>query len=66
MAARDYPKNDGDGWHSHWVVLTPTQACGPGALGVRGGRDAELPETCLPIFIDSPGYEPRLSGAESA
>ena len=28
--------NDGAKWHSHWVVLTPTKACGKGALGVRG------------------------------
>lgn len=63
------PKNDGDGWHSHWVVLTPTEACGAGALGVRdipAGETPKLPATWpgLPIFIDSPGYEPHLSGTE--
>jgi len=27
------PANDGTKWHSHWVVLTPTEQCGEGALG---------------------------------
>ena len=26
--------NDGGLWHSPWVVLTPTEACGPDALAV--------------------------------
>ena len=28
------PGNDGDVWHSHWVVLGPDEACGAGALKV--------------------------------
>lgn len=61
------PKNDGGPWHSHWVVLTPTEACGPGALAVRDipeGETPALPETWpgLPLFIDSPGYVPVLDG----
>lgn len=63
------PANDGARWHSHWVVLTPTEACGPGALGVRDipeGETPALPATWpgLPIFIDSPGYTPLFDGAE--
>lgn len=61
------PKNDGGPWHSHWVVLAPTEACGPGALAVRDipeGETPALPETWpgLPLFIDSPGYAPVLDG----
>jgi hypothetical protein len=40
--------NDGLLWHSHWVVLTPTEACGPGALGVSDiaeGATPALPAT---------------------
>ena len=60
-------KNDGDLWHSHWVVLTPDAACGPGALKVRDipeGTKPKMPATWpeLPIFIDSPGYEPEIGG----
>ncbi len=62
-------KNDGDLWHSHWVVLTPDDECGPGALKVRDipeGTKPKLPRTWpgLPIFIDSPGYEPSIAGNE--
>ncbi len=61
--------NDGKLWHSHWVVLTPTKACGEGALAVRDipkGETPKMPATWpgLPIFIDSPGYTPQISGAE--
>jgi len=61
--------NDGDLWHSHWVVLAPTEACGAGALGVRDieeGTSPKLPLTWpgLPIFIDSPGYTPVFDGEE--
>ncbi len=61
--------NDGARWHSHWVVLTPTEACGPGALAVRDiaeGTTPQMPLTWpgLPIFIDSPGYSPVFDGAE--
>ena len=61
--------NDGHLWHSHWVVLTPTEACGPSALGVRDipeGTSPKMPLTWpgLPIFIDSPGYTPQFDGPE--
>ena len=61
--------NDGALWHSHWVVLTPTEACGEGALGVRDipkGTSPDMPATWpgLPIFIDSPGYTPLFEGEE--
>lgn len=63
--------NDGAGWHSHWVVLTPNAACGAGALSVRdiGENEApELPATWpgLPLFIDSPGFNPVFDGPEIA
>lgn len=56
-------KNDGDLWHSHWVVLTPDEACGNGALKVvdiAEGAKPRLPKTWpgLPLLIDSPGYSP--------
>lgn len=63
------PANDGLQWHSHWVVLTPTEACGPGALGVRDiaeGETPDMPATWpgLPIFLDSPGFSPLFDGPE--
>ena len=63
------PANDGRLWHSHWVVLTPTEGCGEGALGVRDipeGTSPAMPATWpgLPIFIDSPGYTPLFDGPE--
>ncbi len=63
------PGNDGDDWHSHWVVLTPTETCGAGALGVRDiaeGETPRLPATWpgLPLFLDSPGFTPLFDGAE--
>lgn len=59
--------NDGSLWHSHWVVLVPDEACGPGALKVRDipeGTSPRLPETWpgLPILIDSPGFDPEIDG----
>lgn len=61
------PTNDGSDWHSHWVVLTPNEACGPGALSVRDipeGESPALPATWpgLPLFIDSPDIRPALDG----
>jgi len=61
--------NDGAGWHSHWVVLTPNDACGAGALSVKDipdGATPKMPATWpgLPVYIDSPGYSPVLSGEE--
>lgn len=58
--------NDGDLWHSHWVVLRPTPACGEGALGVVDippGARPRLPKTWpgLPLLIDSPGWDPALA-----
>ncbi|SLN64075.1 hypothetical protein [Oceanibacterium hippocampi] len=59
--------NDGDLWHSHWVVLVPDEACGPGSLKVRDipeGTRPRLPRTWpgLPILIDSPGWSPVITG----
>jgi len=61
--------NDGAVWHSHWVVLTPTEACGADALAVRDIPEDETPDMPLtwpglPIFLDSPGYTPILSETE--
>lgn len=61
------PGNDGDVWHSHWVVLGPDEACGAGALKVVDipeGAKPRLPQTWpgLPLLIDSPGFEPALAG----
>ncbi|MEP4039223.1 hypothetical protein [Pseudophaeobacter sp.] len=63
------PTNDGIEWHSHWVVLAPTEACGPGALAVRDipeGTTPKLPATWpgFPIFLDSPGFTPLFDGPE--
>ena len=60
------PKNDGDLWHSHWVVLVPDDACGPGSLKIRDipeGAKPRLPASWpgLPILIDSPKLAPRIS-----
>ncbi len=61
--------NDGDLWHSHWVVLTPDDACGKGALKVKDiakGTKPKMPATWpgLPIFIDSPGFDFSLEKSE--
>jgi hypothetical protein len=58
-------KNDGDVWHSHWVVLVKDDSCGVGALKVKDipdGAKPKLPATWpgLPILIDSPGYVPSF------
>jgi len=58
--------NDGNVWHSHWVVLGADEACGPGALKVidiPDGAKPSLPPTWpnLPLLIDSPGYVPELA-----
>jgi len=57
----------GADWHSHWVVLGPDEACGPGALKVKdipAGAKPRLPKTWpgVPLLIDSPGYAPRFAG----
>lgn len=59
--------NDGDLWHSHWVVLQPDDACGKGALKVVDipeGTKPKLPKTWpgFPILIDSPGWTPMFKG----
>lgn len=59
--------NDGDVWHSHWVVLQPDAACGKDALKVVDipeGARPRLPKTWpgLPILIDSPGWSPVIHG----
>lgn len=61
------PTNDGDIWHSHWVVLQPNEQCGKGALGVvdiAEGSKPRLPKTWpgLPILLDSPGWDPVFNG----
>jgi hypothetical protein len=58
--------NDGDLWHSHWVVLQPEPACGQDALKVvdiAEGAKPRLPKTWpgLPILIDSPGWTPTFN-----
>ncbi len=60
------PGNDGDVWHSHWVVLQANESCGPGALGVVDipeGSQPRLPKTWpgLPILMDSPGWDPLIA-----
>ena len=61
--------NDGAHWHSHWVVLTPNEACGPGALAVRDVVDGETPVMpatwpSVPFYLDSPGFTPVFDGPE--
>jgi len=57
--------NDGNLWHSHWVVLQPNDACGKGMLAVvdiPAGSKPRLPKTWpgLPLLLDSPGWDPTL------
>ncbi|RJG47510.1 hypothetical protein D1Z90_11410 [Motilimonas pumila] len=57
--------NDGNEWHSHWVVLTKDAAC-PGGLKVKDipeGQTPKVPVTWpgLPIYLDSPGYAPEFT-----
>jgi len=61
--------NDGNLWHSHWVVLQPDDACGKGALKVVDipeGTRPKVPKTWpnLPILIDSPGWSPVFKGTD--
>lgn len=56
----------GADWHTHWVVLAPDEACGPGALKVKDipdGSKPRLPKTWpgVPLLIDSPGYAPQFA-----
>ncbi len=55
-------------WHSHWVVLDPDNACGPGALKVRdipAGAQPRLPEDWpgVPLLLSSPALPPHLLGS---
>jgi len=59
--------NDGNVWHSHWVVLQTNEQCGKGALAVVDipeGSTPKLPRTWpgLPILLDSPGWSPTFHG----
>lgn len=59
--------NDGNLWHSHWVVLTRDDACGKDALKVvdiPDGAKPRLPKTWpgFPILLDSPGWSPVFKG----
>ncbi|MGD1887956.1 MAG: hypothetical protein ACFB01_12710 [Cohaesibacteraceae bacterium] len=59
--------NDGDIWHSHWIVLGPDDSCGEGALKVidiAEGASPRLPRTWpgFPILLDSPGWDPTFVG----
>ncbi len=59
--------DDGNLWHSHWVVLQPDAACGKDALKVvdiAEGSKPRLPKTWpgLPILLDSPGWDPVFNG----
>lgn len=58
--------NDGDDWHSHWVVLAPHADCPEGGLSVVDipeGQNPPLPSTWpgLPLLIDSPAWQPVFS-----
>lgn len=60
-------ENDGSKWHTHWVVLTPDETCGPKGMKVKDiaeGTKPKLPKTWpgVPLYIDSPGYPPKFSG----
>lgn len=54
-------------WHPHWVVLTPDDECGKGALKVRDipkGTNPKVPPTWpnVPLLIDSPSFPTTLKG----
>jgi hypothetical protein len=60
------PANDGNGWHSHWVVLAKDDAC-PAGLKVKDvapGAKVTMPATApgVPLFLDSPDVRPSLNG----
>lgn len=62
-------ENDGSKWHTHWVVLTPDEACGAKGMKVKDipeGAKPKLPKTWpgVPLYIDSPGYPPKFSGSQ--
>jgi len=54
-------------WHSHWVVLGPDAACGPGALKVQDlalDRHPRVPGDWpgVPLMISSPDLPPVFAG----
>jgi hypothetical protein len=62
------PDNDGETWHSHWVVLAKDETCA-GGLKVKDlapGENVALPKTApgVPLFLDSPGHVPDVKGAK--
>ncbi|UXI66328.1 hypothetical protein [Tahibacter amnicola] len=59
--------DDGDVWHSHWVVLVNDDQCGKGMLKVKDippGATPRVPATWpgVPLLLDSPGYTPVFAG----
>lgn len=62
--------NDGNDWHSHWVVLEKDESCGGGlkVKDVTSGQGVKLPETApgVPLFLSSPGQEPQTEGPRLA
>jgi hypothetical protein len=59
--------DDGDLWHSHWVVLVPDTTRPDGALKVRDilpDEKPDLPRTWpgVPLYLDSPPYPTRFAG----
>ena len=61
------PGNDGNLWHSHWVVLVKDDSCGAGlkVKDIPAGTTPKLPKTWpqLPLLIDSPGFKPSLQSS---
>lgn len=53
--------NDGDVWHSHWVVLAPDEQCGKGALKV-----VDIPEGARNRACRRPGPDCRCSSTAPA
>ncbi len=59
--------NDGQTWHSHWVVLVKDDAC-PSGLKVKDvapGAAVKMPVTApgVPLLLDSPGIKPAVAGS---
>jgi hypothetical protein len=60
--------NDGELWHSHWVLVGQDERV-PGGLAVLEVADADvaqvLPPTApgLPLYLDSPGFPVQLDAA---
>jgi hypothetical protein len=61
------PDNDGNDWHSHWVVLAKDEGCKAGlkVKDVAPGTDVKLPASApgVPLLLDSPEARPATSGA---